>query len=268
MAGDFQFSPEEFDALFEIEQPTTPTATDASATAPKVDNTVQPIQEASKPSTDSNEVTPDNVETTKAFAKRLAERTTKAVADEREAIAHQMGFESYDAMIKSRERQTLEDQGLDPDQVAPVVDKLVEERLKSNPVMQELNELRAQKLKNYADSQLQELTELTQGRITSLNQVPKNVLELWKTTGSLTDAYMQVCGKDLLIEARSAQSRGNTTHMATPDSGNTDAAPSMRHLTPEEKRIWKQAFPKMTQEELDKQMVETDLGKKLTYTRF
>lgn len=266
MAGDFQFSPEEFDALFEIDEPITPTATDAS-TAP-ADNTVQPTQEASKPSTDSNEVKPDNVETTKAFAKRLAERTTKAVADEREAIAHQMGFDSYDSMMKSRERQTLEDQGLDPDQVAPVVDKLVEERLKSNPVMKELNELRAQKLKSYADSQLQELTELTQGKITSLSQVPKNVLELWKTTGSLTDAYMQVCGKDLLIAARSEQSRGNTAHMATPDSGNSDAAPNMRHLTAEEKRIWKTAFPKMTQEELDKQMVEADLGKKLTYTRF
>lgn len=266
MAGDFSFSPDEFDALFEIEQPEAPTATDANV-APTENNVVQPTQTASNNSTKPDEVTPDNVETTKAFAKRLSERTTKAVAEEREAIAHQMGYASYDEMIKSRERQTLEDQGLDPDQVVPVVDKLVEERLKSNPVMQELNELRAQKLKSYADSQLQELTELTQGKITSLSQVPKNVLELWKTTGSLTDAYMQVYGKDLLIAARSAQSRGNTNHMSTPDAGNDSAQTNMRHLTPEEKLIWKAAFPKMTQQELDTQLVEADLGKKLRYTR-
>lgn len=268
MKGEFQFSPDEFDALFDIEQPTTPAATDANATpAPVADSNEQPTQDASENGTDNNQVTPDNVETTKAFAKRLSERTNKAVAEEREAIAHQMGFESYDAMIKSRERQALEDQGLDPDQVAPVVDKLVEARLKSDPVMQELNELRARKLQEYADQQVKELSELTQGKITTLSQVPKNVLELWKTTGSLTDAYMQLYGKDLLLQARSVQSRGNTAHMATPENGDDSSTRGMRHLTDEEKRIWKAAFPKMTQEELDKQMVEADLGKKLRYTR-
>lgn len=255
MPGVYDFTPEELDELFKDEglpesnEPAVNNGTGDSATE-------TPAKER---------VTPENVETTQAFAKRLNEKTTKAVAEEREAIAKQMGFESYDEMVKSRETKIYNDNGLDPELVAPVVEKLVEERLKNMPEMQELAEVRAQKVREYVQKELAEITKLTNGRVTAFEQLPKDVVELWKQTGSLKNAYLQLHGEELIIEARSAQSRGTTGHMVTPSSD----APEMsnkRFLTNEEKEVWKKFFPKMTQEELDKKTVDKDVNEKTNYT--
>lgn len=254
MPGAFDFTPEELDELFKDEELPAATAT--------------PVKEGSGTTTEQvpakEVVTPENVETTQAFAKRLNEKTNKAVAEEREAIAKQMGFESYDAMMKSKEEKIYNDSGLDPELVAPVVEKLVEERLKNMPQMKELAEVRAQKVKEYGERELAEITKLTGGKITTFEQLPKDTVELWKQTGSLKSAYLQLHGEELIIAARSEQSRGSTSHMATPDSGSQNTS-SKRLLTPEEKEIWKKFFPKMTKEELDKQTIDNDVDKKTQY---
>ena len=50
-----------------------------------------------------------------------------------------MGFDSYAEMIKSREEQMLKDKDLDPDEVKPIVDELVEKRLKDDPEVEIIN---------------------------------------------------------------------------------------------------------------------------------
>lgn len=237
--GEFQFTPEELDSLFGTnEQETPPVENNGSES----DANTTPVAETKQ----------TDVETTKAFAKRLAEKTSKAVAEEREKIAKDMGYESYEAMIKSKERKVIEDSGLDPESSNEAIDKIVQMRLDNDPRMQELSELRSLKVQEFGKKELSEITKLTNGEITDLNQIPKPVIELWKKCGSLKAAYLQLEGENLLAKTRSAQSKGTTDHLQSMGAGSQTIPNDKRPLTAEEKRVWKIFNPNLTDEELNK----------------
>lgn len=245
--NDFSF--DELESLFgtESEQESSPAndETDTSATQP-TDDTV-----------DTNPVETDDkgIENSKAFAKRLSEKTEQVRKQEREAIAKELGYASYEDMIKSRERKTIEDRGLDPDEVSPVIDELVKARLDNDPRMKELETLRQRQVEEFGKRELAEITKLTDGEITSLAQLPKEVLELWKKKGSLKSAYLELEGEKLILKARREQSKGSTSHLANP-AGVTTPPSNKRPLTNSEKQMWKYFNPQMTDEEINKITVD------------
>ena len=196
----------------------------------------------------------DKVDTTKAFSKRLRESTEKARREEREAIAKSLGFDSYDDLQKNREKKLYEDKGLDPEDVSPIVEEIVKQRLEQDPRMQELETLRSKQLQEFGKRELAEITKLTGGEITSLAQLPKEVIDLWKTKGSLKSAYLEAEGEKLINKIRGEQSRGSTSHLANP-SGATPDKSKTRPLTNEEKAIWRQIHPHISEEELNKKRV-------------
>lgn len=241
------FSLEELESLFgtESEQESSPAndETDTPATQP-TDDTLTAA------ASDDN-----GIENSKAFAKRLSEKTEQVRKQEREAIAKELGYESYDEMIKSRERKTIEDKGLDPDEVSPVIDELVKARLDNDPRMKELELLRQKQVEEFGKRELAEITKLTDGEITSLAQLPKEVLELWKKKGSLKSAYLELEGEKLILKARREQSKGSTSHLANP-AGVTTPPSNKRPLTNNEKQMWKYFNPHMTDEEINKITVD------------
>lgn len=236
------FSLEELDALFQDdEEPVTSAGSDdASADAKSTDENQTDVEK--------------KVTESKAFAKRLKESTAAAVNKERENIAKQLGYESYEAMIKEREHKTLTDKGLDPNEVSPIIDELVRKRMDEDPRMKELEEYRAKQIKEFGKKELAEITKLTDGAITRFDQLPKTVIDEWRKTGSLKAAYLAIEGEKLLIKTKSDISKGTTTHMQTPTS-NVGTKTNTRLLTDEEKKVWKLFNPKMTDEELNKKLV-------------
>lgn len=221
----------------------------ATPTPNEEGNSQQPIEEPKK-----EEVTPENVTTTQAFAKRLKEKTEEAISTERETIAKSLGYESYSAMIKAQEDKKLRDKGFDPDEVKPVVEELVEQRIKSDPRLRELDEFKKKQVEEYGKRELAEITRLTGGEITSIEQLPKDVIELWKTTGSLKGAYMQLHGEELITKVRAQQLKGSTSHLQNP-AGAPPVKTDTRPLTEEEKKVWRLFNPKITDEELSKKAV-------------
>lgn len=224
------------------------------------DESQQETPPANDKETNSTESQSDNkpeekkeveIDTTKAFAKRLKESTEKARNEERESIAKSLGYESYDAMISERQKKLLEEKGLDPEEVSPIVDKLVKEKLDNDPRMQELAELRKKQIAEFGKKELSELTQLTGGEIKRLEDVPKDVIELWKTKGSLKAAYIELHGEELIIKARSEQNKGSTGHLNMP-TGSSPNNTAYRPLTKEERDNYKFFNPGMTDEELDK----------------
>ena len=203
----------------------------------------------------SNETTEKDVSTTKAFAKRLAEEKAKVVNEERESIAKSLGYDSYEDLKKSKERKAIEDKGFDPDEVAPLIEDLVKQRLDNDPRMKELQEFRNKQMKEFGERELADLSKLTNGEISKFDQIPADVWELWKTRGSLKSAYMELHGEELVMKARTSQPKASTSHLSTP-SGNPAPETSKRPLTAKEKELWRLFNPKMTTEELDKQMVD------------
>lgn len=240
--GDNDLTAEEIDALFgSEEQQETPPANDETA------HSEQPTGDQDKGD--------EKVEQTKAFAKRLRESTDKARNEEREAIAKQMGFESYAAMIKTREDKIYENHGVDREQIGTLVDEIYNERRKNDPAIQELDELRKMKQLEFGKKELAEITKLTNGEITSFSQLPKDVLEEWANNkaynGSLKAAYLALKGEELIVKARSEQSKGSTQHLINPSGGPTPQT-NTRPLTDDEKSVYKFFNPGITDEELNK----------------
>lgn len=212
-----------------------------------------PAETETKPD-ESGEQT-KSVDQTKAFAKRLKESTDKARNEEREAIAKELGFNSYEELQKSRERKVYEDKGLDPDEVSPIVEELVKKRLDSDPRMQELAAFKAKQVEEFGKKELAEITKLTGGEITTLEQLPRDVIDLWKKKGSLKAAYLELKGEELILKARSEQSKGSTAHL-NGVNGSTGGTGDKRPLTAKEREVWKLFNPRMTNEELNKVLVD------------
>lgn len=208
-----------------------------------------------KPSDEGNEGKTETVDNTKAFAKRLHEKTEQVRNEEREKIAKSMGYETYDEMIKSREKKLLEEKGLDREEVQETVEQLVQQRIENDPRMKELESIRAQRAKEFAERELAELSKITEGEITSLKQLPQDVIDEWTKTGSLKGAYLKLHGEELLAKVKGKQSTGSTEHMNTPSGGSASGS-TKRYLTDQEKEVWKTFNPKMTEEELNKIQVD------------
>lgn len=239
---DLDYSLEELDALF---------ADDDSS-----QEDTSPANDEGTAHSASQQVEKD-VEKTQAFAHRLREKTDKAVAEERERIAKDMGYESYEAMQKRKEAKLLEDSGLNPDDVSPVVEKLVEERLKNDPRLKELEGYRERQMQEFAKKELNELNKLTGGDITSLDQVPQDVLDDWKKTGSLKKSYIALHGEELIVKARTNATKSTTSHLQS--GGGTPPPPATeRPLTADEKAAWRVFYPGISEEELNKKTVKKE----------
>lgn len=239
--NEFDLSSIDLDALFadETTQETPPAEEGTATNEPESTDDVQQSE-------------PD---TTKAFARRLRESTDKARTEEREAIAKSLGYASYDDLTKSREKKLIEEKGFDAADVTPLVDQLVKERIDNDPRMQELNELRQMKVQEFARKELAEITRLSGGEITSINQLKPEVIEAWKKKGSLKSAYLEVEGENRIMKIMSDQSKGTTSHLANA-SGTAPMPTGMRTLTAAEKQMYKFFNPSMTDEDLNKLTVK------------
>ena len=241
--GANEFSVEELEELFRDDEP-------EQATPPATNNDENPQNTDGAPAS-TGVATEPAVENTKAFAKRLRESTDKARREEREAIAKSFGYQSYEEMQQQRERQLMNDSGLNPDDVKPVVEQIVAQRMATDPRMLELEALRASRVQEFGKRELGEITKLTGGEITSLAQLSREVIELWKKKGSLKAAYLELEGEKLVNKIRSERSKGSTSHMSTP-AGSPSGSITERPLTAEEKRMYKFFNPSITDEELNK----------------
>jgi hypothetical protein len=197
----------------------------------------------------------NDVSQTKAFAKRLAEEKAKVVNEERENIAKSLGFTSYEELQREQERKLYKEKGLDHEEISPIVDELVKQRIDSDPRMKELERFKAQQVEEFGKKELAEITKLTNGEITKLEQLPREVLDLWKQKGSLKSAYLELKGEELILKARGEQSKGSTSHMANLSGASTENT-GKRHLTEQEKQMWRLFNPSITEEELNKKTVE------------
>lgn len=233
-----EFTMEELDSLFNSEfEQETPPATNGTESQNSDNNT--------------ETKTESNVDTTKAFAKRLKESTDKVRLEEREAIAKSLGYESYEALQKSRETKILEDKGLDPNEVSPAIEEIIKKRLDEDPRMKELAEFKKKQVEEFGKKELAEISKLTNGEITSLAQLPKEVIDAWKTKGSLKAAFMEIEGEKLINKIRSEQSKGSTNHLQNL-TGTTPPQSNKRPLTDAEKKTYKFFNPNMSDEELNK----------------
>lgn len=246
MSGANELDLKELDDLFKQDGQETPPANETShqETPPAEGN------QSTEP-----EAKPEDVTKTQAFARRLKEETEKARKKAKDELAAELGYQSYDDLKKKRETKLLEDEGLDPEQVGPIVEKLVNQRLEEDPRMKELEELRQQRVNEFAAKELKEINDLIGTNYTSITDIPKDVIEDWRKTGSLKKSYIALHGEELILKAKNAANKGDTSHLQS--IGGSPAQPTnVRPLTDEEKAVWRFFNPGITDEELNKKTKE------------
>lgn len=236
------FSTEELEELFgENKQQETPPANEGNE---------PPAQEDGEGQSKSKDPTD-----TQVFAKRLKERTDKAVAEERERIAQSLGYTSYEDMQKQKEKKMFEDKGLDPEQVSPIVDELVKKKLEEDPRIKELEQFKQKQVQEFAQRELAEISKLTGVKYDSLDQLPKDVIDDWRKTGSLKKSYISLHGEELILKARSNQQKGDTSHLQSP-GGATPTPSTGRPMTDKEKQMYKFFNPGVNDDELNKKTIK------------
>lgn len=193
----------------------------------------------------------------KAFSIRLNE--------ERDNIAREAGFESYEDMLKKKDLKKMEENGLDPDVASPVFEELVKQRIEQDPRIKEYEVLKKKEqereFKEWCDKELKQLTTLTDGKIKALSDVPQDVVKLSEKTGSLKSAYLQLHGEELISQLKlkqtSEESRGTTNHLAQLKEGSS-VERKTRPLTPQEIKAYKMINPNISDEELSKKVKYID----------
>lgn len=243
--GANDFSLEELDKLFQEDGQETPPVDEINV-VPGEPPVEQPVEETP----------PTDVSQTKAFANRLKQEKAKAKQEALDEIAVSLGYSSYADLKSAQQKKLLDDNGLDPEQVGPIVDKLVEERLKNDPRLAELENYKQKQMIEFAQRELAEVNKLAGTNFQSLDEIPPDVLEDWKKTGSLKKSYISLHGEELITKARAASAKGTTSHLQNP-SGGAPAPTSRRPLTEEEKNVWRLFHPGITDEELNKKFKET-----------
>lgn len=204
-----------------------PNQEESSAASPVATDPAQKDQEPPKESE------------TQAFARRLRESTEKARQEEREAIAKQLGKSSFEELMRERETKAFEEKGLDPEAAKEVFDKMYEERIQADHRFKELDEYRAAKAKEWGENQMKELSKLTGGKITKMDQLDEATLARGQKEGSFVSAYMALHGAELIEDMRlngiAKQQQNTTFHLANPASTQPDA--KFRDPSPAEKSI-------------------------------
>jgi hypothetical protein len=164
-------------------------------------------------------------------------------------------------MQKAHEDEMLKNKGFDPDEVSPIVEQLVQKRIAEDPRLKEFDSFREQRVNAWAQQELAELKELTDGKISKFEDVPKDVLESWKTKGSLKAAYLEKHGEALIRETRasvaSGQNRGSTGHLNSPQGAPaTTGNATKRPFTEQEREVYKLFNPGVTDEQLSQMYKE------------
>ena len=107
------------------------------------------------------------------------------------------------------------------------------------------------RVQEFGKKELAEVTKLSGGEITSLNQLSPEVISAWKQKGSLKAAYLEVEGEKRIMRMMSDQSRGTTTHL-TANGGSAAVPTGERTLNADERKMYKFFNPSMTDDQLNK----------------
>lgn len=192
---------------------------------------------------------------TKAVSERINTVRRKTEAETQDRIAKELGYDSYEAMQKANEQKMLRDAGLDEEEIGAVVEKLVQKRLAEDPRLKKLEEIEANEKANFVTAQLKEINELG-NNFASIDELPKETLDMWEKIGDLKQAYLATQGEALLKRRYSNQDKGSLRHLASPDQSSVGT--KTRKLTESEKAIWRSVMPDITEEELSKKTMTID----------
>lgn len=194
-----------------------------------------------------------NENLTKNMTKRINEVRRKTELEVQDRVAKQAGYESYEDMMKATERKIVEDHGYDPDEINKMLEPLIEKRLSTDPRFKKLEEIENREKDEYLAKQLAEINKVSDIKYKSVNDLPKDTIDLFAKGVDLKQAFYATQGEGLFNKAANRANNGSLAHMAPLPNGN---GVKTRGLTAEEKDMYRMIIPGITEEELSKKTIE------------
>lgn len=211
---------------------------DPEESQPQDDTSTNPEDKSEKAKGEMTQVMIDRINTVK--------RKTEQEVLER--VAKEQGYESYSEMKKAQEEKLVKDHGFDPKELEPIVDTLLKQRLADDPRLKKLEDYERRERDNYIQSQLTAINKTT-GQNLKVDDLSKEVLDLWGKGVELEQAYYAIHGKTIISKGVSQLHNGTLDHLAP---GTGTGSVKTRKLTEAEKEIWRSIVPGITEEELAK----------------
>ena len=131
----------------------------------------------------------EQVDQTKAFAKRLKEETEKVRLAERENIAHSFGYNSWSEYADAQTNNKLLDKGLDPDSVRPVLKDLIKEDPDYQEAMKYKAEKEALEKELFATNSIKALNDKFGTAYSSVNELDPDTVKMWNEGTPLEKAF-------------------------------------------------------------------------------
>lgn len=204
-----------------------------------------------------NSASSDENVMTKAVSKRINEVRQKTESDTKDAIAKELGYDSYSDMKKKREQKIIEEAGFNSEETNKLLNKLIEERLANDPRIKKLEDFERKEKDLFVSNQLKEISALTGQNITDLKQLPDDVLKLWEKTGNLKQSYLAIQGEELLKNATKNRnsSVSELRHLANPSNTSNR---NVRPLTDSEKEFYRSIIGDISDDELNAKVINKE----------
>lgn len=187
---------------------------------------------------------PAGKDETKAFSERLKK--------EREKLAQQLGYNSWEDALEKRTNSKLLDQGIDPDSVKPILKDL----LKNDPdyiaAMEYKKDKEALEQKIWAENELRKINDKFGLAIKDIESLDKAVIDLWNGGLSLEKAYAAEHYDELKqsVERRVSNKQTGKEHLIETSKGG--GADKVRKATTAEISMFKKLNPGVSDEEINK----------------
>jgi hypothetical protein len=149
--------------------------------ADNVDNNEEVVEQSTSPV--------EQVDQTKAFAKRLKEEVEKAKRAERENIAQSFGYSSWEEYNDAQTKSKLLDEGYDPERVLPVFKDLI----KNDPEYLEAMKYKAEKeeleKQLFAKMSIEALNNKFGTNYKSVDELDQETIDDWNKGTPLEKAF-------------------------------------------------------------------------------
>lgn len=210
-------------------------------------------QEAASTKSEDNKAEQPEINLTENMKHRINDVRRKTEKDTQERIAKELGYNSYEEMIKAKESKLIKEHGFDEEDVEKLLNPLIESRLANDPRFKKLEEYEQREKNKYLNEQLAEINKISSVKYSSADDLPKDTIELWAKGVDLKTAYIATAGIDVIKTSANKVHKGDLSQMAPiPENKGVKT----RGLTEYEKDIYRSIIPDITEAELSKKTIE------------
>ena len=217
----------------------------------EIDEYVNTFDEPDSPSEKQEEPVKDessDVDTTKAFSKRLKEETAKIRNEERQSIAESFGYSNWDEFVKTQTDSKILDKGFDPEEVRPIF----EDFKKNDPDYQEAMRYKKEReeldKKIWAQNCLTDLNSKFGTTFTDINQLDRETIDAWNGGMSLDKAYAANHYETLLQRQVEKPAVTGKEHLTQTSKAKTAEAPDS--ISSAEMQLFKMFNPSASEEDI------------------